>query len=189
MYLHLILPIAIFLTVLAGCFAGLFWRLATRFDVRYCTAEWLDGFSLESYAPMERLLGKDDAAFLASQPGYRPEIVRRLMAERRRIFTAYLGHLVRDFNQLVRVGKLMIVYSTQDRQEFARLLWRQQMRFYTGVCLVRVQVAIYPLGWSGSLGLGWSGQAEAHRLVAALTALRNQVVELSSPSAAQFDLA
>ena len=77
MYWHLILPIAIFLTVLAACFAGLFWRLAARFDARYCTAEWLDGFSLESYAPMERLLGKDDAEFLASQQGYRPEIVRR----------------------------------------------------------------------------------------------------------------
>jgi hypothetical protein len=187
MYFHLILPIAIFLTVLAACFAALLWRLATRFDVRYCTAEWLDGFSLESYAPMERLLGKDDAAFLASQPGYHPKILRRLMAERRRIFIAYLEHLVRDFNQLIRVGKLMIVYSTQDRQDFARLLWRQQVRFYVGVYLVRVQVAIYPLGWSGSLG--WSGQAEAHRLVAALAALRNQVVELSSPSQAQFDIA
>jgi hypothetical protein len=184
MSLHLILPITIVLTLLAACFAGLFWRLASRFDARQCTAEWLDGFSLESYAPMERLLGKADAAFLASQPGYRPEIVRRLMSERRRIFAAYLGCLVKDFNQLVQVGKLMIVYSTVDRQEFAHLLWRQQMRFYAGVCLVRVQLALYPLGWSGSLG--WHIEQEAHRLVAALTALRHQVVELSSPNQAQF---
>src|ERR1700678_717733 len=126
MHLPLILPIAVVLAVMAACFAGLFWTLASRFDARQCTPEWLDEFSLESYAPMERLLGEDDAAFLASQPGYKPAIAKRLMAERRKIFVAYLGHLERDFNLLVGIGKLMVVYSTQDRQEFALRLWRQQ---------------------------------------------------------------
>jgi hypothetical protein len=173
MHLQLIVPIAILLTFLAACFAGLFWKLASRFDAMQCTVEWLDSFSLESYAPMERLLGKDDIRFLATQPGYRPEIARRLMAERRRIFVAYLGHLAKDFNQLVRIGKLMIVYSTQDRQEFARRLWRQQIRFYAGVYLVRLELALYPLGWRG---------VDARGLVAAVTAMRDQVVLLSSPS-------
>jgi hypothetical protein len=180
MYLQLILPIAAVLAFLAACFAGLFWTLSSRFDARQCTAEWLDGFSLESYAPMERLLGKDDARFLASQSGYRPEIAQRLMAERRKIFAAYLGHLTRDFNQLVRIGKLMVVYSTEDQQEFARRLWRQQVRFYAEVCSVRLQLALYPLGWEGRLG--WSAQDDARRLVAAVMALRDQVVVLSSPS-------
>jgi len=177
--LQVIIPIAIVLLLLAACFAGLFWRLASRFDARQCTVEWLDSFSLESYAPMERLLGNEDVTFLASQPGYRPEIARRLMAERRRIFAAYLWALVRDFNQLVGIGKLMIVYSTEDRQEFARRLWRRQVRFYAGVCSVRLQLALYPLGWSGE---------PAHRLVAALTTMRDQVVLLSSPSQAQFEI-
>jgi hypothetical protein len=172
MYLQVILPIALVLLLLAGCFVGLFWRLASRFDARQCTAEWLDGFSLESYAPMERLLGEGDVKFLASQPGYRPEIGRRLMAERRKIFAAYLVHLVRDFNQLVEVGKLMIVYSTRDKQEFARQLWRQQVSFYFAVCSVRLRLALYPLGWSG---------ADPHRLVAAVTAMRDQVVMLATP--------
>jgi hypothetical protein len=180
MYLQVILPIALVLTVLAVCFAGLFWRLRSRFDARQCTAEWLDGFSLESYAPMERLLGEDDVKFLASQPGYRPEIGHRLMAERREIFAAYLGHLVRDFNQLVEVGKLMIVYSTRDQQEFARRLWRQQFSFYLAVCSVRLRLALYPLGWSG---------ADAHGLVAAVTAMREQVVMLASPGPAAFESA
>jgi hypothetical protein len=180
MYLQVILPIALVLVVLAGCFAGLFWRLASRFDAQQCTAEWLDGFSLESYAPMERLLGEDDVKFLASQPGYRPEIAQRLMAERRKIFAAYLGHLVRDFNQLVEVGKFMIVYSTRDQQEFARRLWRHQASFYWAVCSVRLRLAVYPLGWSG---------ADPHRLVAAVTAMREQVVMLASPSPARFESA
>jgi len=100
------------------------------------------------------------------------------MAERRRIFAAYLGRLVQDFNQLVGIGKLMIVYSTQDREEFARRLWRQQVRFYAAVYSVRLQLALYPLGWAG---------ADAHRLVATITALRDQVRLLSSPSEAQFE--
>jgi hypothetical protein len=177
-HLQLIFPIALVLALLAACFVGLFWRLASRFDARQCTAEWLDGFSLESYAPMERLLGSGDLEFLASQPGYRPEIAKRLMAERRKIFAAYLGHLVRDFNQLVRIGKLMIVYSTEDRQEFARRLWRQQLRFYAGVCSLRLQLALYPLGWTAT---------DAHRLVAALTAVRDQVQMLTSPGQSLFE--
>lgn len=179
MTLELILPIALALVLLAGCFAGLFWRLASRFDARHCTAEWLDEFSLESYAPMERLLDRGDIEFLQSQSGYRPESAKRLMAERRRIFAAYLGRLVRDFNQLVGIGKLMIVYSAQDQHEFARHLWRHQVRFYLGVCSVRLQLALHPFGWT----------ADAHSLVAALTAMRGQVQLLASPGRARFESA
>ena len=176
--MQLILPLALVLVLLAACFAGLFWRLASRFDAQQCTSEWLDGFSLDSYVPMERLLESRDLEFLASEAGYRGEIAKRLMAERRRIFAAYLGHLVRDFNQLVRIGKLMIVYSTEDRQEFARRLWRQQIRFYAGVCSLRLQLALYPLGWTAT---------DPHRLVAALAAMRNQVQLLASVSQTHFE--
>ncbi len=176
--MQLMLPFAIVLVLLAACFVGLFWRLASRFDAQHCTAEWLDGFSLDSYVPMERLLESRDLEFLASEAGYRGEIAKRLMRERRRIFAAYLGHLVRDFNQLVRIGKLMIVYSTQDRQEFARRLWRQQTRFYAGVCSLRLQLALYPLGWTTT---------DPHRLVAALAAMRNQVQLLASVSQTHFE--
>jgi hypothetical protein len=164
--LQLILPLSAGLLVLAICFFGLFLRLASGFDAQQCTAEWLDSFSLESYAPMQRLLETRDLDFLKSQVGYRPQIAKRLMAERRKIFAAYLGHLVSDFNQLVRIGKLMIVYSSQDQHEFARRLWRQQVRFYAGFCSLRLQLALYPLGWATT---------DAHRLVEALAAMRNQV--------------
>lgn len=167
----IILPIALVLAV-SACFAGLFWSLRSRFDPQQCGADWLDRFSLESYVPMERLLGKGDAEFLASQPGYRPEIAHRLMAERRKIFAVYLGHLVRDFNQLAGIGKLMVVYSTQDQAEFARRLFGEQLRFYAAVCSVRLQLALHPLGWA---------EVDAHRLVAALSAMRSQVLLLASP--------
>lgn len=178
MHLSLLLSIALILALLAGCFAGLLWRLATGFDASNCTAEWLDGFSPESYAPMERLLDRRDVEFLVAQPGCSPDIVRRLMAQRRRIFADYLRLLTNDFNQLIRVGRFMVVYSAVDRQEFARRLWRQQVQFYLELCAVRVQLALVPLGWTS---------ADAHPLVAALGALRDQVVLLSAPEREALD--
>jgi hypothetical protein len=169
MYMHLILPIAVFLTFVAACFVVAFQRLASRVDATQCTTEWLDGLSLERYSVMERLLKQSDLDYLAAQPGYKPEIGARLMAERRDIFAMYLGQLIRDFNQLAAVGKLMIIYSAQDKEEFARSLFRQQVRFYYAVCFVRVELALYPVRHTG---------ADVRRLVDALTAMRNQVVSL-----------
>ena len=116
---------AIAIALVTACFAGLFWRLASRFDAQQCTAEWLDSFSVKSYAPMERLLEKSDWAFLASQPGYRPEIGKRLMSQRRKIFRAYLRLLVRDFNQLIGIGKLMVVSGEvgRKRRRNRRVIW------------------------------------------------------------------
>jgi hypothetical protein len=163
--------IAIAIVLLLACFAVLFWRLASRFDAQQCTAEWLDGFSLKRYAPMERLLDRSDLTFLASQPGYRKEIGLRLMSERRKIFRAYLRLLVRDFNQLIGIGKLMVVYSNQDQQEFARSLGRQQVKFYARVCALQIELALYPFGWTA---------ADPHGLLAALGAMRTEVQQLTS---------
>jgi hypothetical protein len=170
------LLIALAIALLAVGFAGLFWRLASRFDAQRCTVDWLDSFSLESYAPMERLLDRSDVAFLASQPGYRPEIGKRLMSERRKIFRAYLRLLVGDFNQLIGIGKLMVVYSNRDQQEFALSLRRQQLKFYGRVCALQLQLAFYPLGWTS---LGWIS-VDARDLLAALGAMRINVQQLTS---------
>ena len=176
--MHLIVPIVLIPILLAiGC-AGLFLILASRLNRQEVSAEWLDTFSLESYAPMERLLGKKDVDFLASQAGYSMEIAKRLMAERRKIFASYLGHLVRDFNQLMAIGKLMVVFAPQDREEFARRLFRQQVRFYAGVCSVRLQLALSPLGCT----------VDAERLVGALAAMRDQVQSLATPRVAYFEI-
>jgi hypothetical protein len=162
---------AIALVLLLASFAVLVWKLASRFDARQCTAEWLDTFSLKTYAPMERLLDKHDFVFLASQPGYRPGMEKRVLAERRKIFRAYLRLLVRDFNQLIGIGKLMVVYSNRDQQEFARSLWRQQVRFYARFFALQVQLALYPWGWPA---------VDAGSLLASLGAMRTKVGELTS---------
>ena len=167
--------LAIALVVLLAVFALLFARLASRSDAQQSKADWLDTFSLKRYAPMERLLDKADLAFLESQPGYRPEIGKRLMAERRGILRAYLRQLVRDFNQLIGIGKLAVVYSKEDQQEFARYLWRQQFRFYTQFCVLQIQLTLYPFGWP---------RVDARGMLASLGAMQTRIGQLASGAAA-----
>ena len=175
-----VLIVLVAAVVLVVGFAVIFWALATRRGAEAPTTQWLDEFSLESYAPMERLLGQADITFLASQPGYRPEIGKRLMRERRRIFKSYLTNLAQDFNQLIALGKLMLVYSHEDRPEFARNLLRQQARFYCTFCALRLQLALHPLGW---------GSVDARGLVESVEAIRFQIEQLALHHAASAQLA
>jgi hypothetical protein len=154
---------------LGAAFAVLFWRLAHRFGSQVSTAEWFESFSLDSFAPMERLLDQSDFEFLSQQSGYRPEIGARLLKERKKLFVGYLRILIGDFNQLLRIARYMIVYSTEDRADFAKVLWRQQVTFYFAVCSVRLRVAMYPMGWTS---------LDVARLTRALENMRNQVAQL-----------
>lgn len=176
--MYLLLGAALTIVFLSLCFIGLLWRLASRVD-NDVTAEWLDGFSVERYAPMQRLLNRSDLSFLAAQKGYRPQIAKRLMAEHRRIFRSYLGYLVQDFNQLVGIGKLMVVYSTEDREQMARQILHQQLRFYCAVCAVWLQVALYPMVWTA---------VDSQSLVRAVGSLRDQVQSIASTRMAAFQI-
>jgi hypothetical protein len=167
---QLVLPIALVLTLLGACFVGLFWRLASRFDERQCTAEWLDSFSLESYAPMRRLLDQNDFEFLRKQPGYRPALEKRLQSERRTAFIDYLWLMIGDFNQLLKIGRLMLISSNIDRPEFARALGRQRTNFYLTVCTVRCKLALAPLGL----------RVDGPELLNSLGTMLQQVRELAS---------
>jgi hypothetical protein len=153
--------------LLLAAFAFLFLKLASRFDGQACSPDWLDGFSLENYVPMERLLDASDFEFLAAQPGYRPEIGKRLLAARRKTFCEYLRLLIGDFNQLHSLAKLMLVHAVEDRSEFASALWRQQITFYFAVCVVRCKVALYPWGWTA---------VDVPQLLHALEHARNRIL-------------
>ncbi len=172
--------VALVVVFLIAVFALLFWKLASRRDPQTDVAAWLDAFSLDSYGPMERLLDKSDFEFLKSQPGYQPEIGARLVKERKKLFLGYLQHLTRDFNQLLRIARLMIVYSPQDRAEFAKELWRQQVAFYFAICSVRLRLAFYPIGWTA---------LDVSRLVSALATMQARVEQLAFRQMAAPDLA
>ena len=159
--------------LLIAVFALLFWRLASRSDDQARTADWFESFSMDSYAPMQRLLDRSDFEFLSHQPGYQPQIGARLLKERKKLFLGYLHLLTGDFNQLLRIARLMIVYASEDRAEFAKALWRQQVTFYFAVCAVRFRVAIYPLAWT---------PLDVSKLVDSLETIRSQIVQLGFQS-------
>src|SRR5580704_18686856 len=162
--------LSIAVVFLAAAFAFVIHRLASRVDPETGAAEWLNGFSLESYAPMWRLLDQSDIEFLRKQPGFRPALAKRLQAERRAAFIDYLWLMTADFNQLLKIGRLMLVSSSVDRPEFARALGRHRNRFYLTVCAIRCKLALAPFGI----------QVEGPELLNSLTGVLQQVRELTS---------
>jgi len=144
----LTLGIVLVALIFSAALIALFRRLASRLDAEACTPEWLENFSTANYTPMQRLFNEKDFEFLASQPGYRPEIARQLRAERRKVLAGYLQLLTRDFNQLHAIAKLMLVYSHEDRPDFGKALLWQQITFYYAVTAVRCSLALMPLGWT-----------------------------------------
>jgi hypothetical protein len=165
----LIIVALIAVAFLIVAFALLFARMASRLDQPASIAEWFQSFSVDDFSPMERLLDRSDFEFLSRQPGYRPEIGASLLKERKRLFLGYLRIITGDFNQLLQIARLMIVHSTEDRAEFAKVLWRQQVTFYFAVCAVRVRVAVYPFAWTSM---------DVSRLVRAVENMRDQVSQL-----------
>lgn len=162
--------LSIAVVLLATAFGLVLYRLASRVDPEAGAAEWLNGFSLETYAPMWRLLDQSDLEFLRKQPGFQPALARRLRAERRKAFIEYLWLMTGDFNQLLKIGRLILVSSKVDRPEFARALGRYRNNFYFTVCAIRCKLALAPFG----LRVGGS------ELLTSLGGMLQQVRELAS---------
>jgi hypothetical protein len=133
----------------ASAIAFLGWmvyRLTSSGDSSAISLEWLEEFSSEKYSLMERLLYEGDYAFLSKQPGYSPSIAKRLRAERKRLFRDYVRQLNRDFNSLMTLAKLMVVYGDRDQSELASALWQRRVAFYRAIVTLEVRVALAPLG-------------------------------------------
>jgi hypothetical protein len=128
--------------------------------------DWLDRFSLETYKPMERLLSEADYEYLGRQPGYDPQIIHELRAEHRRIFRSYLHRLLRDFNELVYLAKLMAIQSNEDQPELMRAVFRIRVNFYWNVTITEIQLALAPLPL---------GAIDAKRLIGALGLVRDSL--------------
>ena len=170
--------LSIVVVLTTATFVFLFRRLASRFDPDADGPDWLDEFSLESFAPMRRLLDQSDIEFLKKQAGYHPGLAKTLREERRKAFAGYLDLMVGDFNQLLKIGRLMLINSTVDRPEFARTLWRQQVKFYVSVYTIRCRLALAPLG----LEMG------RFELLDSLGNMLQQVKELASVDAPAYSV-
>ena len=105
-----------------------------------------ESFSLARYEPMKRLLSEEDFQFLKRRPGMQPAMVRRLRAQRRKVFRAYLTELASDFNRLHRDARLMVATAPAEYSELVGLLMGLQMRFWSALAGVELRLTVHALG-------------------------------------------
>ncbi len=102
---------------------------------------------LQFYRPMERLLSEDDFAYVSSQPNISPAILKRMRAERRRIFRQYLGALSADFSRLTSRLREIMVESPCSREDLAASILRARMLFAFAVLMVEGRLVLHACGF------------------------------------------
>lgn len=121
-------------------------RLFRRTRLEEISPEWLDSFSPAIYLPMERLLNREDFAFLSSQPGFDLSLQRKLRNERLKIFRQYLDRMIIDFNRLHMAARLAISQSAGDHSHLLPRLVALKFRFAASVLFAEFR---YSLCWLG----------------------------------------
>jgi hypothetical protein len=105
-----------------------------------------DGFSLERYEPMTRLLSQRDLDFLRSKPGVSKQAVKRFRQQRLRVFRSYLNELASDFLRLHRRARVLITEAPAEYSELVGVLMRQEVRFWTALAGVEARLALHQVG-------------------------------------------
>jgi hypothetical protein len=145
--MDLVLGLAAFVCLAVGAvLAFLFRRLIAGPKSLPVSVDWINDLSIARYRPMERLLSEEDCRFLASQPGFDKRMLRRIRAERRRLFRGYLACLSRDFSLVGAALRLMMMYSAQDRPDLAGILYKQQALFAFGMLAVQWRLVLHACG-------------------------------------------
>jgi hypothetical protein len=112
-----------------------------------------EGFSLARYEPMKRLLSPDDLAFLKQRPGIPAEVVKKLKADRYRVFRKYLNELAADFERLHAQARQLVTQAPEEYAELVGILMQQQVRFRVALAGVQVRLALHQAG-IGSVDVG-----------------------------------
>jgi hypothetical protein len=127
----------------AATFSVIWAKRYRSFDANDAARE---SFSLARYEPMKRLLSEEDFEFLKSKPGIGPAMVRRLRAQRRRVFRAYLCELASDFNRLHRDARLMVATAPEEYSDLVGVLMSLQTRFWSALVGAEILLAAHALG-------------------------------------------
>lgn len=113
------------------------------------TAEWIDELSIERYRPMGRLLDGGDMEFLRSQPGFTPQLLKKLRRQRYQIFRGYLACLHEDFARVCSAIELLMRQHEQERPGLAAALLRHRLAFAAGMAVLYVRLVLYRWGVGG----------------------------------------
>ena len=160
------------IVVLAAASAWFWWQHRRK---RAGDSGESSGFSIARYQPMEYLLSGEDFAFLASQPGYEPEIGARWKRERRRIFSLYLDELKRDFQRLHAEARAMAANADAESADLVGILMRQQIAFWRALAGLEVRLALRAVG---------IGKVDVRPLMELLEAMRVDLARFSAPQEA-----
>jgi hypothetical protein len=153
----------------AATFSLLWAKRYRSFDANDAARE---SFSLTRYEPMKRLLSEEDFEFLKRLPGIRPAMVRRMRAQRRKVFRAYLCELASDFNRLHRDARLLLAAAPEEYADLVAVLMGVQMRFWTALASTEIRLTAHAVGM---------GNIDVSRLLGPLEALSAAVRSGSGP--------
>jgi len=93
------------------------------------------------------LLSDEDFDFLASLPGYRPEIGEKLRRHHERILRLYLCELAQEFHSVHAEAREIVATAGEEHAPAVGLLMRQQVTFWQ--CMARFELGFAIPGLSG----------------------------------------
>lgn len=125
----------------------------------------------------DSLLSNDDFDFLASLPGYKPEIGKKLRQHHERILRLYLRELAREFRSVHAEAREIVATAGEEHAPTVGLLMRQQLVFWQAMVRIELSFAVPGFGagrWNKARAAALGGALEA---IAALRAAVDQGVE------------
>ena len=133
------------------------------------------------YAPMERLLDESEYRFLASHPAFGKTRARKIRAQRREIFRAYLHCMSRDYARVCASIRMVMMESGLDRPDLAKALLRNRTIFAAALVGIELRLALHACG---------VGTIDIRPMIASLEGMRTTLESLANtgiglPSALQ----
>lgn len=116
-------------------------------EARAVTPDWLAGFSVAAYEPMEALLREEDFEFLSRQPGFDLALYKKLRRERLRIFRQYLNRMIADYHRLHAVARLLLAEASYDRSDVLLRLVMLRLNFSAAVARAEGNYLLCCLGF------------------------------------------
>jgi len=142
--MHIIIPIAS-LVMLALATATIFLLRSFFAGSRPEEDSPVQELCWKDYRPLERLLDPADFEFLRRR-GVSETKIKKMRAERRRIYRLCLRNLAYDFNQIHRGVNLVLIQSNVDRPELAAELAKQKLTFYRNLLTAEFRLTLNAFG-------------------------------------------
>jgi hypothetical protein len=110
------------------------------------TREWFESFDFSRYQALIQLFAPQDFEFLKSQPGYMPQLLARLRADRLAIAESYLNELQGDVRLLLNFANQASAGAGMDAGDFSAFLLKQELRFAVNIARLRCELALMKIG-------------------------------------------